>query len=118
MELKVIKYSDYKYFWNDAFRESLQNIFSQNLKNNCDDRYNNFAISCKNVLDKIAPWKKKYVRGNHSPFRNKALSKAIMVRTKLKNTFLKNKTRKIGTLQYATKLLCFIFAKKSERLLQ
>ena len=91
MELKVIKYPYYKYFCNDAFRESLQNIFSQNLKNNCDDHYNNFAISCKNVLDKIAPWKKKYVRGNHSPFMNKALSKAIMVRTKLKNTFLKNK---------------------------
>ena len=55
MEPKVIKCCDYKYFCNDTFRESLQNIFSQNLKINCDDYYTNFAISCKNVLDKIAP---------------------------------------------------------------
>ena len=88
MEPKVIKYRDCIYFCNDTFRKSLQNIFSQN---NCDDNYNNFAISCKSVLDKIAPWKKKYVRGNHLPFMNKALSKAIMPRTKLKNTFLKNR---------------------------
>ena len=92
MEPKVIKYRDFKFFYNDTFRESLQNIISQNLKSSCDDPYNNFAISCKNVLDKIAPRKKKYVRGNHSPFMNKALSKVIMVRTKLGNTFLKNRS--------------------------
>ena len=55
MKPKVIKYRDYKYFCNDTFRESLQNIFLQTLKNNCDGHYNNFAISCKNILDKIAP---------------------------------------------------------------
>ena len=78
MEPKLIKYRDYKFFCNDTFRESLQNIISQN----CDDHYNNFAISCKNIFDKIAPWKRKYVRRNYSPFMNKALSKAIMARTK------------------------------------
>ena len=92
MEPKVIKYRDFKFFYNDTFRESLQNIISQNLKSSCDDPYNNFAISCKNVLDKIPPRKRKYVRGNHSPFMNKALSKVIMVRTKLGNTFLKNRS--------------------------
>ena len=55
IEPKVIKYRDHKFFCNDTFRESLQNIVSQNLKINCDDDYTNFAISCKNVLDKIAP---------------------------------------------------------------
>ena len=70
IEPKLIKYRDSKFFCNDTFREFLQNVFSQNLKSNCDDRYNNFAISCKNVLDKIVPWKKKCVRGNHSPFGN------------------------------------------------
>ena len=70
IEPKLIKYRDSKFFCNDTFREFLQNVFSQNLKSNCDDRYNNFAISCKNVLDKIVPWKMKCVRGNHSPFGN------------------------------------------------
>ena len=67
MKSKVMKYRDCKYFCNDIFRESLRNVFSQNLKNNCDDHYNNFAISCKNVLDKNLSWKKRYMRGNHSP---------------------------------------------------
>ena len=91
MEPKVIKYPNYKYFCNDTFKESLQNNFSQNLKNNFDYRYNNSVISYKNVLDKIAPWKKKYVRGYHWPFMNKALSKVIMLTTKLRNTFPKNR---------------------------
>ena len=93
VEPKVIQYCVYNFFCNDLFRESLQKIVSQNLKSNCDDHYNNFAVSCKNVLHKIAPWKKKFVMGNHSPFINKALSKAIMVRTKLKNTFFKNRSK-------------------------
>ena len=70
-EPKVIKYSDYNLFCNDTFREYLQNIVSKNLKSNYDDHYNNFAISCKNGLDEIGPWKNKYVRGRHSPFMNK-----------------------------------------------
>ena len=92
MEPKVINYRDYNFFCNDTFKEYLQNIFSQNLTSNCDDHYNNLAISFKNVLDKIAPWKKKFMRGNHSPFMHKAQSVAIMVRAKLRNTFLKNRS--------------------------
>ena len=34
---KVIKYRDYIHFCDDTFRESQQNIFSQNLRNNCYD---------------------------------------------------------------------------------
>ena len=34
------------------------------------------------------PEKKKYGRGNQSPFMNKILSKAIMQRSKLRNLFL------------------------------
>ena len=92
MKPKVIKYCNYEYFCNYTFRASLQNIFSQNLKNNYNYHCNNFSISCKNVLDKNAPWKKKYVRGNHLLFMKKAISKAIVVRTKLRNTFLKNRS--------------------------
>ena len=34
------------------------------------------------------------VRGNHSPFMNKTLSKAIIGRTKPRNTFRKNRNEK------------------------
>ena len=85
------------------------------MKNNCDDHYNNFAISCKNVLDKIAPLKKKYVRGNHLPFMNKALSKAIMVRTKLRNTILKNRDEDIKKSYNIQRNYCASILRKSKR---
>ena len=36
--------------------------------------------------------KKKYIPGNNKPFMTTALSKSIMKRTHLRNTFLKNST--------------------------
>ena len=89
---KIIHYRNYKNCSNDIFRESLQKIFLQNLVKCCNKDVDNFLISCNKILDQYAPRKKKYVRGNHSAFMNKNLSKAIMLRTKLKNIFLKNRT--------------------------
>ena len=37
---------------------------------------------------------KKYARGNHIPFMNKALSKEVMTRTRLRNKFLKDRSEK------------------------
>ena len=39
-----------------------------------------------------APLKKKYIRGNNSPFMNRILSKEIMKRSRLRNKFLKSKS--------------------------
>ena len=46
----------------------------------------------KAFLIRLLHGKKKCVKGNYSLFMNKALSKAIMVRRKLRNTFLKNRS--------------------------
>ena len=43
-------------------------------------------------LEKHAPLKKKYIRGNHLLFMNKELSKAIMHRSKLRNNFLRHRS--------------------------
>ena len=43
-------------------------------------KFISFTSSCNKALDNHAPLKKKYIIGNHSPFMNKSLSKAIMVR--------------------------------------
>ena len=48
-----------------------------------------FIKVCINTLNSHAPSKKKYTRGNHLPFINKELSKAIMNRTRLRNVYLK-----------------------------
>ena len=49
-----------------------------------------FFELCQNEIEHHAPRKKKYLRGNNKPFMTKALSKSIMERTRLRNTFLKN----------------------------
>ena len=51
-----------------------------------------FKMTFLNTLNSFAPVKKKYLRANHSKFVNKELSKATMLRTKLRNKFLKQKT--------------------------
>ena len=47
--------------------------------------------SKKSLLERSEPVKKTYLRANHSKFVNKGLSKAMMLRTKLRNKFLKKK---------------------------
>ena len=44
------------------------------------------------TLNTHAPVKIKYIRANNSPFMNNELSKAIMVRSRLRNKYLKSKT--------------------------
>ena len=73
---------------------------SQNLGVTCDEIYESFAASCNKILDNHVPLKKKYVTSNHLPFINKSLSKAIMVRTRLRNIFLKN-TSKENKINYS-----------------
>ena len=52
------------------FRDSLLEELSQVRINNDDDGF----------LDRFAPRKKKYIRGNNAPFMNKTLSKEIIKR--------------------------------------
>ena len=44
------------------------------------------------TLNKHAPLKQRYIRANNSPFMNSAICKAIMVRSRLRNKLLRNKT--------------------------
>ena len=67
---KIIHDRNYKGFSNNIFWESLQEIFPQNLVNSCDKDVDDFLKFCNKILDYCAPRKKKYVRGNHSPFMN------------------------------------------------
>ena len=110
LEPRIVYYRDLKYFCNNSFKESLQKAISQNLGVGCDEIYESFASSCNNILDNHTPLKKKYVRGNHSPFMNKSLSKAIMVRTRLRNIFLKSRGE-----ENKTRNLCVTLLRKSKR---
>ena len=48
--------------------------------------------TCKRTLDLHVPRKQKYARGDHMPFMNRALSKEIITRTRLRNNFLKDRS--------------------------
>ena len=56
------------------------------------ENYNNFQNILRDVLERHAPLKKKYLRANNSPFMTKQLRKMIMSRSRCKNTYFKNKT--------------------------
>ena len=73
---KIITYRSYKYFNNDSFREALLQIECNG--NNCDENFKDFTSSYSIILNEQAPQKKKYVRGNQSPFMSTTLTKAIM----------------------------------------
>ena len=53
--------------------------------------YDIFLITSLKILDKYAPVKKKCLRANHPTVMTKEVRKAIMIRSKLRNKFLKNK---------------------------
>ena len=86
----IVNYRDYKGFVKDYFRsELLQEI------NSSDSDLTNFKClqyTAQRVLDKHAPLKKRYVRANQQNFMDKELNQAIMVRSKLRNKYLKSQS--------------------------
>ena len=84
----MIKYRDYKDFSKKHFKNSL----FENLANNTELDYNGFEEIVLNLLSSQAPFKKRMVRANQRVFLNKEIHLAIMVRSRLRNKFLKEKT--------------------------
>ena len=85
---KVIQYRDYKAFVLSDFRTELRNkLFAVIIMN-----YDEFEEIFLEVLNKHAPFKKKILRANDKPYMTKALRKAIMRRSALKNRFNRDRT--------------------------
>ena len=90
---KVIQYRDYKNFNKTNFRQELRmNITEMRAKNS----YDIFESVFLRTLNKHAPIKSKVIRANDKPFMTKALRKAIMRRSALKNKFYKTGSDTIG----------------------
>ena len=67
------------------------------------------------ILDKFALLKKKYIRANHSKFVTKEHSKAIMLKSKLRNQFLKTKTQESKISITKQRSLCVSITAKTKR---
>ena len=113
MPPKVIQYraykkSDYATFNNNLCKQTKNLNFSEL----------DFATLRKifiEILDKFAPLQKKYIRANHSKFVTKELSKAIMLRSKLRNQFLKTKSQESKMKYNKQKNLRVSITRKAKR---
>ena len=95
IEPEVINYRDYKSFSNEGFRESLYENLKRKLSENSDKNSINVINICNTVLDKQLPQKKSILEVlNRSPFMNKTLSKAVILRT-----ILETNSSKIGLMK-------------------
>ena len=84
----MIKYSDYKNFSNEHFKNSL----NENLANYTELDYNSFEEIVLNLFSSQASFKRRMARANERVFMNKEIHKTIMVGSRLRNKFLKEKT--------------------------
>ena len=83
----VISYRNYKNFSNDSFHTNLINEISSN--GILEGDLTGFLDACKKSLDYQAPRKKKYTRANQASFLTKEINKEIMIRSRLRNKFLR-----------------------------
>ena len=92
LKLKAIYYRNYKKFNEQKFLEDVKNT---NFCFNSDQPNENYELITdlfSKIVNKHAPLKKKFLRGNQAPFINKELRKAIYDRSRLRNRSCKTPT--------------------------
>ena len=85
---RIVNYRSFKLFSNEEFRKSLIDKLSSQIYDNNDDGFNRFCKISIDALNSFAPIKNKFVRANQMPFITKGLSREIMKRLRLRNSFL------------------------------
>ena len=111
----MIYYSNYKKCNGQKFLEDVKNT---NFCFNPDDPNENFELITglfSKIVNKHAPLKKKFLRGNQAPFINKELRKAIYDRSRLRNRFCKTPTEENEKLYKKQRNKCVSIRNKSIR---
>ena len=111
-EPKTINFRCYKNFNDDLFRDELKNTLQNTFT---EMGYDDFKRTFMTILNKHAPMKKKFPRGNNAPFMNKTLSKAFMHRSKLRNKYNKNPTENNKIFYNQQRNFCVSLLKKEKR---
>ena len=89
---KTIFYRSYKNFGESSFLADVKKANLTVNSNDPDKTYEHLVSIFKDIVENHAPLKQKIVRGNHAPFMNRELSKAIYTRSRFKNNVQKNPT--------------------------
>ena len=109
---KVIQYRNHKPFNEQLFRIELDKELAKIDLNNAElAEFHNEFLS---VLNKHAPIKYKYIRANNSSYMTKSLRKEIMLRSRLRNKFLKTKTEESKQLYNKQQNLCVTLLRKAK----
>ena len=98
---QIIQYRNYK-----TFNEQLWSINAE-----LEEIHYEFL----SVLNKHVPVKYKHIRANNSSYMTKSLRKKIMLRSRLRNKFLKTKPEKSKQLYYKQRNLCVSLLRKPRR---
>ena len=110
---KIIQCRDYRTFNEQLFRIELDKELAKIDLNNAElAEFHNEFLS---VLNKHAPIKYKYIRANNSSYMTKSLRKEIMLRSRLRNKFLKTKTEESKQLYNKQRNLCVTLLRKAKR---
>ena len=99
---KVIFYRNYKKFDEKSFLHDLQNKNFSMCSNDPNANYKPITENFLETIDKHAPLKKKFVRGNQAPFMNRDFQKVIYTRARLKNKYWRDPSRE-NELAYKNK---------------
>ena len=111
----LTNYRSDKHFSNGTFRKDLIGKLSNEELVINDDGMKRFCELSINILNKHAPRKKKYARGNQMPFFTKQLSKEIMTRSRLRNKYLRNKNEDNRALYVKQRNYCVSLLRKSKK---
>ena len=110
---KITQCRGYKNFDSTRFFEKLQVRLTHLDMNSLD--FGSLKKCFIELLNKVAPLKTKFLRANHSKFVTKDVSKAIMLRTKLRNQFLKKRTLQARTKYNKQRNICVSLVKKAKQ---
>ena len=109
----TIKYRNFDNFDILSFRKEMET--SLQVDNDENMNYENFKNKFMQILNNHVPLKEKKIRGNNAPFMNKALSKAFMKRSRLKNNYNKNQTEENKSLYKSQRNFCVKLVRKEKK---
>ena len=99
-----------KNFDKKEFEKKLATQLDENIKT-----FDNFFDTFQNTLDDFAPSKIKVLRYNSQPFLTKKLRKAIIARSRLRNKFNANRSRKNWNLYKKQRNVCVKILRQSKK---
>ena len=89
---RILNCRNYKFFNNTLFRDQVLNeLINSNLQMS-DKGLKHFKETCLSVVNTIVSLKNRFIRANQAPFMNKEIQRGVMVRSKLRKTFLKSRS--------------------------